>query len=102
MPEKVPRLRFHCVTVVAGVNACPASLAFTATRLLSADAPRLPLAGCDRPELCSCAFRHFNDRRAAPRRAGERGELADPWAVTDRRRQRGRRAMDRLEASAPR
>lgn len=101
MPEQAPRLRFHCVSVVAGANACPAALAFTTSRLLSAQAPRLPLASCDRPDLCYCGFRHFDDRRVGVRRARERGELADPWAVTERRRQRGRRAMDRLEASAP-
>jgi hypothetical protein len=98
MAAGVPRLRFHCVSVVAGANACTAAHAFTTARLLSAEAPRLPLEGCDRPEICSCGFQHFDDRRSGPRRAHERGDLADPWAVTERRRKRGRRATERVEA----
>jgi hypothetical protein len=94
MAAKTPRLRYHCVSVVAGQSACAAAQSLLGTRILSADAPRLPLDGCDTPAACQCTYRHYGDRRLAPRRARERGELADPWACTDRRRVGGRRATD--------
>jgi hypothetical protein len=94
MADKQPRLRYHCVSVVAGAKACPAALELRDTRLLSADAPRLPLDACDRPSDCDCRYQHFDDRRAGPRRAGERGGFADPWMNTERRRSRGRRSTD--------
>jgi hypothetical protein len=94
MAATIPRLRYHCVSVVAGRPACAAAQSLLGARMLSADAPRLPLADCDTPGACQCTYRHFGDRRLAPRRARERGELADPWACTDRRRFGGRRTTD--------
>jgi hypothetical protein len=94
MADRQPRLRYHCVAVVAGRQACAAALELGSTRLLSADAPRLPLATCDRPSDCDCRYQHFDDRRAGPRRAAESGALPDPWPNTERRRGRGRRSSD--------
>jgi hypothetical protein len=94
MADKKPQLRYHCVSVLAGPDACPDALDLGRARILSAEAPRLPLATCDRPSDCRCRYQHHDDRRAGARRAGERGELADPWVNTERRRARGRRAGD--------
>ncbi len=90
------KLKYHCVAVIAGVRCCPAAKALKDQRMLSADAPRLPLATCDMPAECRCTFRKFDDRRVGPRRAGERGMLASPWVNTERRRKGtvGRRESD--------
>jgi len=94
MAPKGPRLRYHAVSVVCGPQACAAAKQLGNTRVLSAEAPRLPLANCDCPATCACTYRHYDDRRAGPRRARERGQLPDPWAMTDRRRSIGRRETD--------
>lgn len=94
MASRIPGLRYHAVSVVSGPNACAAAKQLKNVRLLSADAPRLPLADCECPATCACTYRHHDDRRAGPRRAGERGQLANPWAMTDRRRSIGRRETD--------
>lgn len=94
MAPKIPRLRYHAVSVVCGPKACAAARQLTNVRVLSAEAPRLPLADCDCADGCRCTYRHYDDRRAGPRRAQERGELGAPWAVTERRRWNGRRETD--------
>lgn len=94
MPTRTPRLRYHCVSVNSGGSGCPAAEALRGIRLLSAEAPRLPLPDCTQPERCRCTFKHFDDRRVGPRRRRERNELADPWSATERRRSVGRRSTD--------
>jgi hypothetical protein len=94
MASKTPRLRYHAVSVVGGPRACAAAKQLKNVRVLSADAPRLPLASCECPATCTCTYRHHDDRRAGPRRARELGQLGGPWAMTDRRRSIGRRETD--------
>ena len=94
MASKTPRLRYHAVSVVSGARACAAARQLKNVRVLSADAPRLPLASCESPATCTCTYRHHDDRRAGPRRARELGQLGGPWAMTDRRRSVGRRESD--------
>ena len=94
MPAGAPRLRYHCVTVVPGNTSCAAAQGIYGQRLLSADAPRLPLANCETPGECKCTYRHHDDRRAGPRRAVDREEIADPYSATARRRAYGRRSTD--------
>jgi hypothetical protein len=89
-----PRLRFHAVTVIPGAQACPQAQSVANVRLLSADAPRLPMAGCDRPEQCDCRFKHHDDRRTGPRRRVERTGATQPWSTSERRSLRGRRDVD--------
>ena len=92
----IRRLRFHAVTVTARDGACPQARALKDVRLLSADAPRLPMHDCDRPDRCECRFQHHEDRRAGPRR--ETGHAAAgvrlPPETGERRKLRGRRATD--------
>ena len=93
---RVPRAvrhRWHAVAVVGTADACAAALACRDRRYLSAEAPRLPLAGCD-ASCCDCRYAHFDDRRRAARRAQERGSTPKRVAV-DKRAHRGRRATDR-------
>jgi hypothetical protein len=94
MASKSPGLRYHCVTVNPGKQACPAVVAVHGVRLLSAEAPRLPLSDCTLSADCQCTFRHHDDRRAGPRRARDRNERPEPWPDSERRRSIGRRATD--------
>ena len=88
------RLRFHAVSVIAGAHACPTALSLKGIRHLSADAPRLPLVGCNHPDTCGCRFLHHSDRRAGPRRRIELEERDQPRENNERRRMRGRRDAD--------
>lgn len=91
------RLRFHAVTVVAGPNACPQALALKDVRLLSAEAPRLPMANCANPDGCDCRFQHHDDRRAGPRRSLARNGSDQNRPEQERRVRRGRRSTDYLD-----
>jgi hypothetical protein len=89
------RLRFHAVSVVAGANACAQAKALKGIRLLSPEAPRLPIVGCTNPAGCTCKYQHHDDRRAGPRRSGLRNVRRDVGgADANRRRLLGRRDSD--------
>ena len=89
--KKVDR-RWHAVAIVATARSCEAARACKERRFLSADAPALPLEGCDAAR-CDCRYGHFDDRRRGPRRSEEKG--GTPKAMKeDRRERRGRRATD--------
>jgi len=57
---------YHCVEVKMAYDACDEVLKIHGMRYLSAEAPTLPLAGCD--QNCGCKFKHHNDRRFDDRR----------------------------------
>lgn len=89
------RLRYHAVSIVAGQHACAQALAVKDVRLLSLEAPRLPLVGCTNADGCQCRFQHHADRRAGPRRSGMRSGKYSILASDDsRRRLPGRRDSD--------
>jgi hypothetical protein len=90
------RLRYHAVTIVAGKEACTQARSLKDVRLLSLEAPRLPLVGCDRQDRCQCHFKHHSDRRAGPRRNAESGltPRGQEWRDKNRRRVPGRRETD--------
>jgi len=89
-----PKLRYHCVSVVPAANSCAAAKQVAGLRLLSAEAPLLPLATCDRPGECDCRYRKYDDRREGQRRDTERGQVMQSWRGAERRRIGGRRATD--------
>jgi hypothetical protein len=89
-----PRLRFHAVTVTADARACPHALALKDVRLLSVEAPRLPMRDCDRPADCACRFQHHDDRRAGPRRQDPVWGMAGLQLTRERRSGQGRRQTD--------
>ena len=64
---------WHAVSVESGPEGCPPATGLRMKRVLSSDAPRLPLADCVWPWKCRCTYRHYSDRRAGPRRASELG-----------------------------
>jgi hypothetical protein len=94
MAARTPRLKYHAVSIVGGSRTCAAARLLHDVRVLSADAPRLPLASCDHPGACKCTYKHHDDRRAGRRRADQSGQPGGPWAMTERRRSVGRRATD--------
>jgi hypothetical protein len=49
MVDGKPRLKYQCVEVIAAAKSCDAARLLKGIRLLSADAPRLPLGSCDHP-----------------------------------------------------
>jgi len=55
--------RWHSVTIEPGRKACEAARKIEGVRFLAAEAPHLPLAGCD-AAACTCHYRHYDDRRA--------------------------------------
>ena len=88
--------KYHCVEIVGGTDCCGAAKSFAGQRLLSDQAPLVPLADCDRAEDCSCVYRHHEDRRAGPRRQNVAGHRPGTrtWFGPDRRVGRGRRESD--------
>jgi hypothetical protein len=88
---RVPRNRWHAVTIVPGAGHCKAVEPCKGRRILSREAPRLPLAECDARE-CRCKYRHYADRRSGPRR-GDAGGPASRES-RERRQSRGRRETD--------
>jgi hypothetical protein len=92
-PSRAKRHRWHAVAIVATATACAAARACKDNRYLSAEAPRLPLAGCDATR-CECRYGHFDDRRRGPRRAQEKNGVTPKRVSVDNRARRGRRATD--------
>lgn len=89
------RLRFHAVSIVGDANACAQAKALKGVRLLSLEAPRLPIVGCTNPDGCQCRFQHHEDRRGPPRRSGLRASAGAGAAPdSNRRRMPGRRDSD--------
>ena len=85
--------RWHAVAIIATATSCAAARACKDKRYLSAEAPRLPLAGCDAAR-CECRYGHFDDRRRGPRRAEEKGSATPKRVAVDNRARRGRRTTD--------
>jgi len=54
---------YHAVSIKYSSSACNAAKAMAGVRLLSTEAPRLPLPDCDAAE-CQCRFAHHPDRRS--------------------------------------
>ena len=97
-PAQKDRTRYHAVSVKPGTYACSAANEIAGQRFLAAEAPSLPLPGCN-AEKCECHFAHHNDRRTGKDRrspftsgglaaatgtfAGERREGEDRRDETD-------------------
>jgi hypothetical protein len=80
--------------ITATPAACDAAQACKGKRFLSSNAPLLPLAGCD-VMRCDCRYRHYDDRRAGPRRQDEKSVVPVPSRDhINRRTRRGRRTID--------
>jgi len=86
----------HAVSIVPGPRACAAARDLAQRRLLSREAPPLPLKDCDRT-ACQCRYEHHEDRRKGPRRASDIGVAVDAHGGDDHRvtGKRGRRKPER-------
>lgn len=93
---------YHAVAICCTRNSCPAALDRQFERLLSAEAPLLPLQECDRPDECECRYQHYEDRRGESRRTSDHGLSGkrDP-DQEERRRLKSRRADDDSEGPEP-
>ena len=80
--------QWHAVAIKAKGESCDAVQARRATRFLSSDAPRLPLAECSTSDTCTCVYKHHADRRAQPRRQDEKDGLRRSGKVAQERRVR--------------
>lgn len=58
---------YHCVELRFRRDACDAVKRIGAMRFLPAEAPEIPVPGCDAAK-CSCRFVHHEDRRHSDRR----------------------------------
>ncbi len=70
IPTK-PDATYHAVSLKSLPSACDAAKAMEGQRVLSAEAPQIPLPDCDVP-TCKCRFVHYKDRRAGDDRR-------NPW-----------------------
>lgn len=85
---------YHAVSIRPGRYACGAVLQLQGVRFLSADAPKLPLPGCN-ASTCNCRYQHHEDRREADRRQSDVWGSGPKWTGPERRKGgRGRRSTD--------
>jgi hypothetical protein len=88
---------WHAVSITPGLTSgyCPNVARLFHKRILSIEAPSLPLLDCPMKSKCGCRFRHHGDRREDPRRAGDTGFPNHNYYGPERReKRRGRRATD--------
>jgi len=91
--EKYPAV----IIVYDEAEACPSVKELAGQRLLSTEAPLLPLIDCTSRE-CTCIYRHYVDRRGGSRRFDEKSVIKRRFGGEEKRvRQRGRRAEDLME-----
>lgn len=88
------RKDWHAVSILPKGACCEAALVMRATRFLSAEAPRLPLAQCTTPKSCTCAYKHHADRRGQPRRKDDAIGLKRTKVEQERRARGDRRKTD--------
>jgi len=66
-------LKFHGVSLKPGLDACTAVQRLAGQRFLPAEAPAMPVSGCDQ-QKCQCAYTHHGDRR-------EQGDRRSGWGA---------------------
>lgn len=85
---------YHCVSVCFDQTACSAIREYKGQRILSSEAPVLPLANCDTSD-CNCHFQHHEERRQEDRRGVYNKAISDivqndmsitPRSADDRRK----------------
>lgn len=79
--------KYRAVTINHSLMSCKAVSAFDGKRFLAADAPSLPVRGCD-AWPCRCRYVHLSDRRTEERRSlyGSKRNLVPHSVAVDRRR----------------
>jgi hypothetical protein len=90
-PYRIRIEPWSAVRLVTQGESCSRATATASQRLLAREAPALPLKGCTRAAVCNCMYRHYNDRRAGPRRDEDRSGGRTQKAPLERRGIRDRR-----------
>jgi hypothetical protein len=90
-PSKLSR--WHAVSIARGTPSCAAAARLDGRRWLSAQAPQLPVEGCD-VQHCDCRYRHHDDRRGKRRRQEDQGLSRRSLEGERRSDKRGRREND--------
>ncbi|MEH6448712.1 MAG: hypothetical protein V7765_08580 [Oleispira sp.] len=94
--KRVKNNEFHCVETHHHAQCCNAVKELHGKRFLSAQAPTLPVNGCDQ-EHCHCDYIHHDDRRIEVRRddVGLQHDMYGQNGETEHREpRRGRRKTD--------
>jgi hypothetical protein len=87
---------FHCVETHHHAQCCEAVKELHGKRFLSAEAPALPITGCDQPH-CHCDYIHHDDRRTDVRRDNiglQHHMYGQNSEIEHRDKRRGRRKTD--------
>lgn len=88
--------RYHCVAIKARGEPCAAARGLVGRRVLSNEAPKLPVPGCT-SAVCRCSYVHFDDRRVDDRREAYRAQqYSDAHQRIERRNRKDRRRDPRL------
>jgi hypothetical protein len=85
---------FQAISVHHGVVCCRAAKEASGVRVLTRNAPPLPLAGCTMPGSCKCQYIKHGDRRGEARRMVDFGIKQQLFAAKEQRFRRGRRSRD--------
>jgi hypothetical protein len=92
--NSAPSFPYHAVSVKPGLMSCSKATKLRGVRMLSRQAPSIPLSGCTMPHECTCRFQKHNDRRQGDRRLFGSDPDARFFSGSERRRVSGRRATD--------
>jgi hypothetical protein len=90
--------RFGAVEIRLRSSACQAARALEGQRMLSKEAPALPLPACTAAQ-CSCKFTKWSDRRSEGRRLEHGGLSASIFLANNRRTTRDRRRAEKARQS---
>ena len=86
---------YHCIAIRSRGEPCRAARAMAGRRLLSREAPSLPLPGCTSAS-CRCSYIHYDDRRVDDRREAYRARQMHDDQRPERRSRTDRRRDPRL------
>jgi hypothetical protein len=81
--KAVKKEAWHSVSIIRGRQACATVAELNGRKWLSAEAPQLPIKGCD-AKHCECRYRHHADRRSDDRRETD-GLVSGPPKHGERR-----------------
>ena len=84
---------YHAVCIGHDSGCCKMVKAYDDLRILAAEAPKLPVPGCEAPK-CRCRYIHCEDRRCGEDRRESTATQHLYFGPRNRRLSQGRRASD--------
>jgi hypothetical protein len=87
---------YHSVSILPGSPCCKPAGEAQGRKILSSEAPKLPLDECTMPERCRCRFHKHSDRREGDddRRLLGHVQRSVWYGGAEKRKSRGRRTDD--------